>query len=293
MIYKVTLPNHLYGHLMPPEDSMLIKGNAFCVADGITRDPLSPRDLTGLSIEEYSKKYPHPSGARFAADAFCGSFVKFLYNKKPSLEIVRDNFIRGNKKIGDLNRKNIKETDYLVNDLWGCCASGGVIYKNRLFWGAICDCGIIIYDKNGKIKFQTPNWMKPFENYEEKHLRKEDFNWPKAEYRRMIRSGYRNNPKQIYNNKCVSYGALTGEKAAEEFMNFGMIELNIGDLVVFYTDGFESTVQHKNFFKTIYQKDENLADQYFIPYALSLVKENDHKFGRERTLIAVKIEKQN
>ena len=287
MIYKISLPNDLYGHLMPPEDSMLAEGKIFCVTDGITRDPISPKDFTNLSIEESLKKYPNPSGARFAADIFCKSFVKSLNNKVPTLKAIRNVFIYGNKKINELNKKHIKKVDYLVNDFFGCVASGGVIYKNQLFWNGICDCGIIIYNKNGKIKFQTPNWMKPFEDYENKYLRKKSFNWPMAEYRKMIRSEYRNNAKKIHNNKCVSYGALTGEKTAEEFMNFGEIGLSKGDLIVFYSDGFEFTVQHKNFFKTIYQKDDNLADQHFIPYTLSLAKQNYHKFGRERTLIAI------
>ena len=287
MIYKVSLPNSLHGHLMPPEDSMLTAGNIFCVTDGITRDPSSPKDFTGLSCEKVLEKYPNPSGARFAADIFCESFVESLSKNALSLDTVRNAFIFGNKKIVELNKKHIKKVDYLVKDFFGCCASGGVIYKNKLFWGGICDCGIIVYDKHGKIKFQTPNWMKTFENYENKYLRKKNFDWSMTKYRKMIRSEYRNNVKKIVNNKCVSYGALTGEKEAEKFMNFGEIELSKGDLIIFYTDGFENTTQHKKFFKTIYQKDKNLADQYFIPYTLSLAKQENLKFGRERTLIAI------
>lgn len=287
MIYKVSLPNDLHGHLMPPEDSMRIEGRIFCVADGITRDPVSPKDFTNLSIEELLKKYPNPSGARLAADAFCESFIKSLNNKVPTLKTIRNAFIYGNKKINELNNQYIKKVDYLVNDFFGCVASGGVIYNNKLFWGGICDCGIIVYDKSGKIKFQTPNWMKPFKEYEKQNLRKKDFNFAMAKYRKMIRSEYRNNPKKIYKNKCVSYGALTGEKEAEKFMNFGKIGINKGDLVVFYTDSFEATVQHKKFFKTIYQRTESLIDQAFIPFSLSLAKEDYNKFGKERTLIAV------
>jgi len=287
MIYKVSLPNLLYGHLMPPEDTLSAEGKIFCVADGITRDPISPKDFTNLSVEESLKNYPKPSGARFAADIFCKSLVKSLNKKVPSLNTIRNAFIFGNKKIAELNKQGIKKVDYLVNDFFGCVASGGVIYNNKLFWAGICDCGIIIYGKNGKIKFQTPNWMRPFEEYEKLHLQKKDFNFAMPKYRIMIRSEYRNNAKKILENKCVSYGALTGEKESEKFMNFGEIGLNKRDLVVFYTDGFEATVQHKNFFKSIYQKTESLVDQIFIPFSLSLAREDYNKFGKERTLIAV------
>lgn len=287
MIYKVSLPNLLYGHLMPPEDSMLAEGKIFCVADGITRDPISPKDFTNLSAENSLKNYPNPSGARFAADIFCESFIKSLYKKVPSLKTIRNAFIFGNKQIAKLNKQIVKKVDYLANDFFGCVASGGVIYNNKLFWAGICDCGIIIYDKNGKIKFQTPNYMKPFEEYEKQYLQKRDFNFAMPKYRKMIRSEYRNNTKKIFENKCISYGALTGEKEAEKFMNFGEIGLSKGDLVVFYTDGFEATMQHKKFFKNIYQKTENLAEQSFVPYSLSLAKEDYNKFGKERTLIAI------
>ena len=70
-------------------------------------------------------------------------------------------------------------------------------------------------------------------------------------------------------------------------MNFGEIRLNKGDLIVFYSDGFMSIVSHKKFFKTIYQENESLTDQLFIPYALLLAKQNPLKFGEERTLIAI------
>lgn len=282
MIYKISLPNIKYGHLMPPEDSLLIEENIFCVADGITRDPISPKNFSSLSIENALKRYPNPSGARLAADIFCESFTKYIKNKTISLKTVQTAFTTGNRKIKTLNKNNIKKVDYLVNDFFGCCASGGAIYKNKLYWGAICDCGIIIYDRNGKIKFQTPNGMEKFEKYEKKFLQKPNFNFTRAKYRKMIRSEYRNNIKNPF-----SYGALTGERTAEGFMNFDKIDLNKGDLIVFYSDGFEHTVKHKKFFKTIYQKNKNLADQHFIPYTLSLAKQDYHKFGRERTLIAI------
>ncbi len=286
MIYKVSLPGILYGHLKPPEDCMLIDGRIFCVADGITRDPLSPKNLTKLSVEESLKNYPNPSGARFAADIFCESFVKLLNKKTPSVKAIKNAFIFGNEEIAQLNKKSIKKIDYLVNDFFGCVASGGVVHNNRLFWGAICDCGIIVYDKYGKIKFQTPDWIKHFAEYERQNLQKKDFNFAIPKYRKMIRSEYRNKPKKIFKNKCVSYGALTGEKEAEKFMHFGEVKINKNDLVVFYTDGFEATVKHKKFFKVIYQKTKSLIEQSFIPFSLCLAKKNQNQFGKERTLIA-------
>ena len=70
-------------------------------------------------------------------------------------------------------------------------------------------------------------------------------------------------------------------------MNFGELKLAKGDLIVFYSDGFEATVRHKYFFKTIYQPSDSLADQKFIPFSLSLAKQSPAEYGKERTLIAV------
>lgn len=288
MIYKISLPNDLYGHLMPPEDSMLVEGRIFCVADGVTREPITPKNFTYIrNYKESSIKYPNPSGARLVSDIFCESFINYLDNKTPSVKNIKDAFIYGNKAVGKFNKKHVKKIDYLTNDLFACVASGGIIIRNKLYWGNICDCGIIVFDKSGKIKFQTPNLMNSFIKYEKKYLHKSNFNSFNPRYRIMIRSEHRNKKAEIINGMYSSYGALTGEKEAEEFMNFGKIKLNKGDLIIFYTDGFEDTVQHKKFFKTIYQKDKNLADQHFIPYTLTLTKHDYHKFGRERTLIAI------
>lgn len=284
MIYQTTLPDILYGHAVPPEDSFLKDGNIFCVADGITRDPSSPKNFTKLP--RVLKKYPNPSGARFVADIFCQTFVRTVRGKTPSIKNVEHAFHQGNCEIAKYNHQHIKKVDYLVNDYFGCVASAGVVYNCKLFWGGICDCGIIIYNKKGQVKFQTPNWMKDFHQYDDNHLQTKDFNYRLAKYRKVVRSQYRNKLNNISNGRCVSYGALTGEVEAQSFMHFGEVKLSKGDLIIFYSDGFEFVVREKRFFKTIYQKSESLTDQKFIPYSLTLAKKNRDKYGHERTLIA-------
>jgi len=273
---------------MPAEDTFLIDDKIFCVADGVMRDPISPKDFTGKSIEEILKKYPNPSGAKLAADVFCKNFIKSLRTEKiKNTKNVKKAFIQGNKAIAQLNKNYIKKVDYLANDYFGCVISGGVIKNKKLYWGAICDCGIRVYDKSGKIKFKTPNWMKTFETYENKYIRKKNFDWSLPQYRKLIRSEYRNNIKKIFNNKLISFGVLTGEKEAEYFMEFGKVDLTKGDLIVFYTDGFENTVKHSKFFDVIYNPSEGITKKRFLPFTQDLAQKNTAKFGKERTLIAV------
>ena len=282
MIYKITLPNTKYGKLTPPEDAFLMDKKIFCVADGITRDPIAPKDFRGESAEELLKNYPRPSGAKIAADLFCKEFVKTL--KQGNL--VKQAFIAGNNAIAGLNKKNLKKVDYLVNDFWACVACGGVIKNNILCWGAITDCGVAVFDKKGKIRFQTPVYMTEFANYEKTYLRKPDFNWALPEYRKMIRQEFRNRPDKIFKGKCVSYGALTGEKAAEKFMHFGEIKLERGDLVTFYSDGFYPMINHKDFFNKINHHANDVIDKNLIPFSQKLAKEDYKKYGKEKTLVA-------
>lgn len=288
MIYKISLPNIKYGYLMPAEDAFLIDDRIFCVADGVTRDPISPKDFTDRSVEEILEKYPNPSGAKLAADVFCENFTKLLKaEKRKNIKNVKNAFIWGNKAIAQLNKNHIKKVDYLVNDYFGCVASGGVVKNKKLYWGAICDCGIRVYGKSGKIKFKTSNWMKTFEIYENKYIRKKNFDWGLPKYRKLIRSEYRNNIKKNFNNKLISFGVLTGEKEAEYFMKFGEVNLTKGDLIVFYTDGFENTVKHSRFFDVIYNSSGDVTKKRFLPFTQDLAQKNMAKFGKERTLIAV------
>ena len=249
------------------------------VADGVTRDPIKPSDFSNKSMEEIFKKYPRPSGAKLAAEVFCQTFVNSLKDWRLSLEAVKEAFQRGNEAVKNLNRKNPVKVDYLVNDYFGCVAAGGVIKDNKLFWGSITDCGIVVYSKEGRVKFQTPNGMKSFGEY----VKKKKIDWKKPANRKLIRSEYRNKPNKMVGGKSISYGVLTGEQEAEFFMKFGKIELTKGDRVVFYTDGFEEIIKQSDFFSKIFIGSE------FLIFCNKLASINYDKFGKEKSLIAVSI----
>ena len=278
MVESIKLPNSDYGRLVPEEDSLLISGNVFCVADGITRDPTSPSDFTGASKEEITKYYPNPSGARKAADLFCKTFIESIEEEKD----IKKAFIKGNNAIKELNTREIKEVDYLVNDYYGCVATAGYIDGKRLFWGNITDTRIAIINK-GKITFQSPNCMEAFDQYS----RQFPGDWNKPDRRKEVRSQFRNNRDKIYNGKCVSYGALTGEKTAENFMNFGEIELKSDDIIIFYTDGFEDTIKYPDFLELLNKPVEEIVSP-LTKLSERLAKENYARYGKERSMILVR-----
>lgn len=284
MICRISLPNIRYGHLTPPEDSISFRDGVFAIGDGITRDPSSHMDFKKQNIEEILADYPNPSGARFVADIFCEAFVESGNKDVSRSEIIR-RFIQANRKIAQLNKKSIKKVDYLVNDFYGSAAAGAVLSKGKLFWGVIADCGVIIFSKTGKRKFQSPNSMAIFERFTKNGKIK--FKWETAEGRKLVRSQYRNNPKQMINGVCASYGALTGEKTAEAFIYTGVEDIANGDLIVVYSDGFEPLLKHPKFFKTVYNKSESIFEQKLIPFSLGLAKADYEKYGKERSLIAM------
>ncbi|MFA5070010.1 MAG: hypothetical protein WC528_01900 [Patescibacteria group bacterium] len=284
MIIKIQLPNIKYGQLIPSEDAVAAHHHIFCVADGITRDPKLPKDFPkdSRNIRKILKYYPNPSGAKAVADIFCKNFIRLGRNTNDIKKI----FIKINGLIRNYNRKKIKNVDYLVNDYFGCVASGGLIKYDVLYYGYICDGGLAIFDKNGRLKFQTEDDMKKFTDFEKKHLKTKNLNYSLPAYRYLIRTKHRNRPNKIFNSRLVSYGALTGEKSAEPFIGQGKIKLTKGDLLVFYSDGFIETLKNRNFFAKIYQKNSKLMPKKLVSFSKRLALKNYEKYGKERSLVA-------
>lgn len=265
---------------MPEEDALQYSESVFAVGDGITRDPLTELGLDSHTIEELLSFYPNPSGAKWAADLFT-----FVFVSEAKISSVREAFIRANTQIAKLNAEYIPKVDYLINDYFGCVASGGVIQDNTLHWGVIGDCGILVFSTEGDLLFRTPNSVESFERFIQEG--KIVFKWETKEGRKLVRSQYRNRPDQIIDGQCASYGALTGEPAAEAFLYTGEYKLSTGDIVIFYSDGFEATILHPNFFKTI--QDFQNIDINLKSFSQKLAQESPEVYGRERTLIATVI----
>ncbi len=283
-----TLENTKAHHLIPTEDSFKIKiGKRYkiiAVADGITRDPLGLPNLASprVLIEEikFVEKYPRPSPAKIAADAFCRTFIQSVQTDgQISQRTVADAFSKANEKIKILNQKRNPHPDYLENDFWSCVASGGVIKDQKLYWGYICDCGVCIFDKNGKLKFHT-------ENDKEKADKLGDFkgkSWRDPKWRYERRKEYRNNPLKRIGGKIVSYGALTGEENALFFLKTGMQKLHPGDRIFFYSDGMEKIVYSKEFRKILMLRSWDEMEEECK--RLHQIKE-----GAEATLVGIVVE---
>lgn len=276
IIYSKTFENNrLIGKDFPVEDVYYASNNEAIVADGITRDPKEMLDQSKYSAEELIKGYPRPSGAELASKEICETF-----KNNPDISLL-DRLVKANENVKKLNDKYIRECNYLDNDYYGAVASCVCISEDILYWAYICDCGVIVYDKNGNIKFQTPDDK---EIYSDPYINKSDIPWTKPERRQFVRKEFRNNPNNIVDGKCVSYGAITGEKEAISFIRTGELKLDEDDIVCVYSDGFHNYLNIKEFINYII----NFNEEEFINYVEAKSKEDYSKYGSEKTIVILK-----
>ena len=242
LLYKNTFDNVMtIGFDFPTEDQYYANENEAIVADGITRDPIGISDFSKCTKQEFLEKYPRPR----------------------------------------LNEKCINKCDYLENDYYGTVASCVSIEDNILNYAYICDCGVIVYDKNGNVKFKTEDDK---ELYSDPYINKIGIPWNLPEARKIVRNEYRNNLNNIIDGKCVSYGALTGEESAVSFIRSGQLKLEDGDIIIVYSDGFSYYLAEDELINNII----NFNKDNFENYVEEKSKEDYEKFGKEKTLVIFK-----
>jgi hypothetical protein len=269
---------------LPEEDSFKYLeaklGIIVAVADGVTRDPMCvPYERCDEAILKILKEYPNPSPAKLAAEKFCTCFTSYLKNKAYIGEIVLASaFKYGNSKIYNLNKKHIKNIDYLENDYWSCVASGGTIVNNTLYWGYICDCGVCVFNKSGHLKFRTADDMQNTNKY----IASLSNSWGSAKWRKEFRIKYRNTPNK--NGGLISFGVLTGEKTALNFVRVGKFDLEDKDYIFFYSDGMADIIYSDNFKRNLAKNGLLGLEKFCRKMALT-----NRRYELEGTLVALSL----
>ncbi len=276
LVYKNTFDNiKTLNYNFPAEDQFYASENEAIVADGITRDPIGISNFSTCSQSELLKKYPRPSGAELAAKEICDTFSN-------TTGTLKNRLIKCNNNVKKLNNIHISNCDYLENDYFGAVASCVNIEGNILTYAYICDCGVIIYDNLGNIKFQTEDDK---ELYSDPFINKIGIPWYLPEARVIVRRDYRNNLNNIQNGICASYGAITGEESAINFIKSGQIALSSGDIVLVYSDGFTKFLCDNEFISQITDFDENKFENY-----IEMKSQSDYeKYGKEKTIVLFKV----
>lgn len=274
-IYKNTFDNiKTLDCNFPIEDQFYVSENEAIIADGITRDPIGIGNLSSCMFKDFLDKYPRPSGAELAAKEIVNSFSKTNGS-------LKDKLIKCNKSVKELNDRCIDKCDYLENDYYGAVASCIHIENNTLKYAYICDCGLIVYDKDGNVKFQTEDGK---ELYSDPYINQIGISWDLPEARVIVRRDFRNNLDNIKDGTCVSYGALTGEESAIEFIRSGQLKISDGDIIVLYSDGFTKFLHDKDFISQLLEFNEEKFENYLDVKSMS----NYDKYGKEKTLVLFK-----
>lgn len=270
-------PEKYKSHMHPQEDFLLKseKYPIFVVADGVT-----------LELDK-DKNYPNPSGAGEAARIFCETIVseaEKLYEgfiEENILEIFR----KGNEAVGEWNVKNgrTKETiNYRDFDLFAITTAFALIKENKVSWFSLCDSFFLILDKDGLIKFISPEpWELMIKN------RPEDWKDIDPDERKKItRKDFRNGVNS--KGEPIGYGVVTGEKNAELYLNKGVVEIEQGNIIAILTDGFEDYIELSEFISVLKDWPTDIEKRIHDLGRIK-IKNDPNSFGHERSLIVVSI----
>ncbi len=201
----------------PPmlEDAVLVDKckNTYAVADGVTRD----RTRNGT--------YPSPSPAEEAAQVVVDSIhraIEMGLSVPQALTLANRDVRRLNERLGFWS-----STDFLSRDLAGAVAAAAMVRGSTVDYALVGDCGLAIVDEKGCLVSETRDRVAEARS-----------SFPadgEVEDRKVaIRSRYRNRPTADH----PTYGVLTGEDAAVEYMVCGQWRLGESDTLVLFTDGF-------------------------------------------------------
>ncbi len=275
-IFSATYTDIIKFNRKPNEDFFLIseKRPIFALADGVTQSRFE------------DGKYAYPAGARAAAQIFCQSCVEYIEKNlvqgstlnTPEKKIIETAFDFANERIWGLNKNEgmTEKLDYVVYDYFDTVGVAGFLAENKLFYGYVGDCGLAIFEKNNKLKFQTKDGVEPAV----KKARSRYENWNKLaqnERTKIFHRDFRNNPTG------QGYGSFTGEPGVKKYYEIDSLVPNPCDLIAFYSDGFVEYLKFPDFIEILRVGDKKALDNFTFEKA----KEDSGKFGADRTLISI------
>jgi len=152
----------------------------------------------------------------------------------------------------------------------------GFIIKNNLYYGYVGDCGLAIFDKNNRLKFQTKDTVTPAIE-KAKKIYKNWESFPIEKKHLIMRKEFRNR------QDVKGYGSFTGGEGVKKYYKIGSKNLKEKDLIIFYSDGFLNYLKFPEFIEILRKQDKKSLDKFTIRKA----KENYEKYGTDRTFIAI------
>lgn len=271
--FSATYQDFVRFDVKPNEDAFLVskKFPILAVADGVTQSHYP------------NGRYALPYGAKEAAHIFCRSVVHFLergidFEKENEIkEAIKGAFSEANQRIKELNEKHgiQKRMDYKEHDWFDTVGVTVVVVRNNLYYGFVGDCGLVIFDRHNKKKFQTKDMVRPaVKRFNAMHPNANT--WDILQCQFIIRKYFRNNPNKR------GYGSFTGQAGVEHYYALGKKQLQKGDMVVLYSDGLVELLKEKSFLKILRAENKKKLNELVMQKA----KEDPKKYGDDRTFIS-------
>ena len=96
------------------------------------------------------------------------------------------------------------------------------------------------------------------------------------------------NTKFISSGLCTPYAVINGEGKMAEYLENGVIDIEKGDRIFVFTDGFEHYVNNPDFLNLFKDWTDNLKE-HIAKFSKEMNLKDPEKYGRERSLIAISI----
>jgi len=231
-------PNEDFLQVLESDDYLVC-----AVADGVTR-----------YVPE-GASYPNPSLAREAAEVFCREAISHISSasaRGKMYDFLKSAFTLGNNAVYRLNYNmgiTSGAVNYLANDYYGCQGVVGFLdCQSFLHYGHVGDCGLLVFDNDLFPMFLSENPLSNLEQFRE--------GWgfsSKDERKKFWTKTMRNNPSARH----LTYGSLTGQPEALSYVKTGVLYLEPGDTVIFFSDGILPFIFERTF-------REMIRDQKYV-----------------------------
>ena len=202
--------------------------------------------LNVMKLIQDNKKYPNPSPAGEVAKIFCETVVKSV-----------------GEKYHNFNKENILDIFKEANEKVG-------EYNQKIGKSDISGNPTGFYSATGSfvvLKGNKAYWASICDSFV-------------AHFDKNM------NMKFVSSGLCRPYAVINGEERMANHLESGILDIEEGDKVFVFTDGFENYVKNPNFQKIFLKWDENIKE-YISKFSEKMNLEDPEKYGHERSLIVI------
>ena len=112
--------------------------------------------------------------------------------------------------------------------------------------------------------------------------------WKEGSDKEKVIKRHRDYRNAVDGDKLIGYGVANGQENAIKYLKTGVAKLEKGNTVLIYTDGVENYIDIEEFVNIMSSWPKNI-EQKIKGLVNKKSSEDSSKYGREKTLIAVRV----